>query len=388
MQAAAYEALAEIRKRKEWLTHKSPEPWGAMLVSDNTRVLYGRDPGRVEERYLANVFGTYRAILEEHLPVTVTCDWNITKEELAKQKVLVLPNAACLSDEQCAAIRGYVKNGGGLIASLDTSLCNEFGDTREDFQLADVFGAHHRGVIVAGDGRKEVDVNFAKGLDDAYWEKRKNVFDLRIPIADGPFADRKLQELVGLEPVTIKGPAARIVVDADAKSLSVAFPKGSDEAKNTSPAIISRQFGKGRVVYFAAGIDAGYYSYSYPYQRRLISQAIRWAASEPPPVEVQAPMCVQSTVFRQEKNGQQRLLIHLYNNVNTTAFHGLPNDDVPLREETLPIHDIRVTLHGYDIASVKLQPEEKELPLKTSGEETSLIVQQLDVHSIVVAELK
>jgi hypothetical protein len=388
MQAAAYEALTEVQKRKEWLTHKSPEPWGAMLLSDNTRVLYGRDPGRVEERYLANVFGAYRAILEEHLPVTVICDWNITPEELAKQKVVVLPNAACLSDKQCAAIRDYVKNGGGLVASLDTSLCNEFGDTREDFGLADVFGVHHRGVIVAGGGGKDVDVNFAKGLDDAYWEKRKNVFDLRIPFANGPLVDRKLQELVGLEPVTFKGPAAKIALKNDVKTLAVAFPKGSDEAKNTSPAIISHQFGKGRVVYFAAGIDAGYYSYSYPYQRRLLSQAMRWAADEPPPVDVQAPMCVHATTFRQEKNGKQRLLIHLYNDVNTTAFHGLPNDDVPLREETLPIHDIRVTLRGYEIASAKLQPEGKELTVTTDKNETSLVVPRLEVHSIVVVELK
>jgi hypothetical protein len=175
-------------------------------------------------------------------------------------------------------------------------------------------------------------------------------------------------------------------LENDAKTLAAAFPKGSDEAKNTSPAIISRQFGKGRVVYFAAGIDAGYYSYSYPYQRRLLSQAIRWAAGEPPPVEVQAPMCVHATAFRQEKNGKQRLLVHLYNDVNTTAFHGLPNDDVPLREETLPIHDIRVTLRGYDISRVTLQPEGKVLEVSTEGRESTVIVPRLDVHSIVVLE--
>lgn len=385
MQAAAYEALAEIQRRKEWLTHKSPQPWGAMLMSDNTRVFYGRESGQVEERYLANVFGTYRAILEEHLPVTVTCDWNLNAEELAKQKVLVLPNAASLSDEQCQAIREYVQNGGGLVASLDASLCNEFGDPREDFGLADVFGAHHRGVIVAGDGNKEVDVNFAKGLDAAYWERRKNVFDLRIK-NEAPFDDRKLQALVGFEPVTFKGPAAKVQLDDGVRTLAAIFPKGSDEAKKTSPAIIAREFGKGRVVYFAAGIDAAYYSYSYPYQRRLLSQAIRWAAAEPPPVEVQAPMCVHATTFRQEKDGKQRLLVHLYNDVNTTAFHGLPNDDVPLREETLPIHDIRVTLRGYDIARVTLQPEGKDLSMTTEGRETVVVVPRLDVHSIVVVE--
>ena len=46
---------------------------GAMLLSDNTRVFYGRSSGQVEERYLASVFGTFRTVIEEHLPVTTVC---------------------------------------------------------------------------------------------------------------------------------------------------------------------------------------------------------------------------------------------------------------------------------------------------------------------------
>ena len=41
--------------------------------------------------------------------------------------------------------------------------------------------------------------------------------------------------------------------------------------------------------------------------------------------------------------GRERLIVHLYSDLNTTAFHALPNDDVPLREEIVPIHDMKVT---------------------------------------------
>ena len=54
-------------------------------------------------------------------------------------------------------------------------------------------------------------------------------------------------------------------------------------------------------------------------------------------------MCVHSTVMRQATGGSERLVVHLYSDLNTTAFHALPNDDVPLREEVVPIRDIRVT---------------------------------------------
>jgi hypothetical protein len=386
MQAATDRALVEIGRRQEWLTHKRPEPWGAMVLSDNTRVFYGREAGKVEERYLGSVFGMYRAVLEEHLPVTLVCDWNLTPEDLAPYKVLVLPNTASLDKRQAAAIREFVRAGGGLVASLDTSLCDEFGEPRDKLALADVFGVQHAGPFVAeAMPQDRLDVNFAKGLDDEYWTKRANVFELRLA-ENSSLDDPRLGELVGREPVTFKGPAIRVRAEEGVQVLATAAPHNA-QGQNASPAIVARTFGKGRVVFFAAGIDAGYYSYAWPYQRVLLANAIRWAAAEPPPVEVIAPMCVQATVFRQQKDGRERLLVHLFNNVNTTAFHGLPNDDVPLREETLPIHDIRVSLRGYPAKEVRQQPEDKPLAIQQDGEAIVVTVPKLEVHSIVVVEL-
>ena len=399
MQKGAYDALAEVQRRKPWLTHKRPEPWGAMLLSDNTRTFYGRSSGQVEDRYLAHVFGTYRAILEEHLPVTVTCDWNLNADDLAGQKVLILPNAASLSDAQAAAIREFVKNGGGLVASLDTSLCDEFGDPRPDFALADVLGIHHGGPTNpankpgATDGAaqsaaatgSDLDINFARNLDDDYWLKRKNVFSLRVP-TDSVLSSDKLRELIGRDSVTFRGPLLNTRVSEGTSLAAQAAPHTTPDAAPT-PAIVTRQFGKGRVVYFAAGLDHAYYSYAYPYQRVLLANAIRWAANSTPPVEVEAPRCVHSTVFRQEKDGQTKLLVHLYNDVNTTAFHGLPNDDVPLREETLPIHDIQLSLHGYTIQRATQQPEARPLSMTVRGSSTVITVPRLEVHSVIVLDL-
>lgn len=399
MQKGAYDALAEVQRRKPWLTHKRPEPWGAMLLSDNTRTFYGRSSGQVEDRYLAHVFGTYRAILEEHLPVTVTCDWNLNADDLAGQKVLILPNAASMTDVQAAAIREFVRNGGGLVASLDTSLCNEFGDPRPDFALADVFGVHHSGSTKtattpgapdetaqsAAAARSDLDINFARNLDDDYWLKRKNVFALRVP-TDSVLSSDKLRELIGSASVTFKGPLLSMRISDGTSLAAQAAPHNLPDAAPT-PAIVTRQFGKGRVVYFAAGIDHAYYSYAYPYQRVLLANAIRWAANSTPPVEIGAPRCVQSTVFRQKKDGQTRLLVHLYNDVNTTAFHGLPNDDVPLREETLSIHDIRLSLRGFHIQRATQQPEARPLTLAIEGESTVITVPRLEVHSVIVLDM-
>ncbi|MBX3443822.1 MAG: ThuA domain-containing protein [Planctomyces sp.] len=388
LQPGADAALAELQRRKPWTTHKRPEPWGALVLSDNTRVFYGRESGLVEDRYLAHVFGCFRAVLEEHLPVTLACDWNLCDEDLSQHKVLVLPNTASLSDAQAAAIREYVRNGGGLVASLDVSLCDEFGDVRPDFALSDVLGvrAGQRAESTTAPA-EELDVNFARTLDAAYWQNRKSVFSLTLP-EDSPLGSETLRGLVGRDPVTFKGPLLEVTLaeSPETSLAATAVPHGESSAP-PRPAIVARTFGRGRVVYFAAGIDHANYMYSYPYQRVLLANAMRWAAGSPPPVEVRAPMCVHATTFRQTREGSERLLVHLFNDVNTTAFHALPNDDVPLREETIPIHDIEIALRGYAIRSAVQQPEGRTLEVERAGETASITVPRVDVHSVIVLEL-
>src|SRR5207302_7407110 len=129
--------------------------------------------------------------------------------------------------------------------------------------------------------------------------------------------------------------------------------------------------------------------YAYPYQRLVLQHAIAWAASGPPPMVVEAPMCVHTTLMRQERGGTERLIVHLFNDVNTTAFHALPTDDVPLREEVVPIHDVRVTFHPrYRFGKIHLEPEGRDLEAQPSPDGTAVVVPRLDVHSMVVAELE
>jgi len=373
----------ETRKRAPYLTRKEPEPWAAMVMSDNTNCFYGRDPKKDEERYLANVFGTFRTSIEEHLPMTVINDWNLNRKDLSKYKVLVLPNTACMDENQAAAIRQFVKNGGGLVASVDTSLYDEFGDQRKDFLLADVFGAHYQGVAV-GSAFLEMDVNFAKGVVGSYWDQKRSIFDFR-STAHPLFDTATLKEYLGNRSVVFKGPAASVTTDADAQVIGTMINR--ELGAKPTPSIVVRSYGKGKVVYMASGFDAAYYLYPYPYQRHLLAQAIRWAAPEQPRITVEAPMCVHSTFYRQKSAGE-RLTVHLYNDLNSSGNHAKPDDDVPLREEVVPIHDIKVTFKDYDITRVHLEPEGKNLRVTKTKDGAQVTVPKLEIHSIVVAELK
>jgi hypothetical protein len=385
LQQELYRCLDEVKRRKPWLTHKSPEPWAALLMSDNTRNFYGRSAGQVEERYMASVFGAFRAAQEEHLPTTVINDWNLNPKDLAPYKVLILPNAACLDDAQVAAVEQFVKQGGGLVASLDTSLFDEYGNPRKNFALGNVLGVEYQGLPAVATGKQDVDVNFAQAIGPDYWEKRKNIFDFRLD-ATGILNQGAMKTYVGAETVTFKGSALR-VVKKDPAAASVAVLRArSLEGAPELPAVVTRTYGKGRVAYFAAGLDSGYYLYAYPYQRLALKHAILWAAPEPPPVRVEAPMCVHATVMRQSKAGK-RLVVHLFSDLNTTAHHALPADDVPLREETVPIRDIRVSFSpSYKIGRVHLEPDGVTLKPVRSKTGIQVTVPRLEVHGMVVAE--
>jgi hypothetical protein len=294
-----------------------------------------------------------------------------------------------MDDAQTRAIDEFVKNGGGLVATLDASLFDEFGTPRSNFALADAFGVNYRGLISTDPSKADdLDVNFAKSIGPDYWEKRKNVFEFKQDTSS-ILNQGKMKLYVGDDSVTFKGPAVRVATkDASAKLLGTIRAKGVS-APVDYPAIISRTHGKGRVVYFATGFDAAYYLYSYPYQRLALKHAVEWAANSTPPVRVEAPMCVHTTVMRQTKDNAERLVVHLFNDANTTSNHAMPNEDVPLREESLPIHNIRVNFGpGYKLGRVHLEPEGKNLELKPSPDGGSyVIVPQLDIHAMVVGEL-
>jgi hypothetical protein len=387
LQDEVYSCLAEVERRKPWITHKRPEPWAALLLSDNTRNFYGRSAGQVEERYMAHVFGAFRATVEEHLPVAIVNDWNLNPTDLARYKVLILPNAACLDDAQTAATEGFVRAGGGLVATVDTSLFNEFGDPRANFSLAKVFGADYRGLPAAAAASQEVDVNFAKGIGPDYWEKRKNVFDFKQD-TQSLLNEGLMKTYVGDTQVTFKGAAVRVIPSGvQARVIGTLRGKSPDQPLEL-PAVVTNAFGRGRVVYLPAGFDASYYLYAYPYHRLVLKHAMQWAAAAPPPVTVTAPMCVHATTMRQQTGSAARLVVHLYSDLNTTAFHALPNDDVPLHEEVVPIHDIRVTFdRSYKLGRVHLEPEGKDLQLLDTPTGRQVVVNKLEIHSMVVAEL-
>jgi hypothetical protein len=84
--------------------------------------------------------GWYQALVESRIPLEMVHDRLLDPAHLAPYATVVLPNLAALSDTQCDQLRAFVKNGGNLIATYETSLYDEWGVHRSNFGLADRFG--------------------------------------------------------------------------------------------------------------------------------------------------------------------------------------------------------------------------------------------------------
>jgi hypothetical protein len=387
----------KVIEEREPFTHDAKSlKWAAMLVGESSRLLYGLPGARTEvplgswlgsgvdtpdigklapgERrmpaHMESSVGVFRALMEDHLPLDIVIEQDVEHLDTLRQyQVLILPNAACLSTKALATIRAFVQDGGGLVAMHESSLCDEFGDRREDFGLADVFGAHFKG----------------KEDFSARWPNYPKWTELYLGIAgpdlhaitDDPVVRSNYRR--GSDRVQYIGWMTNVEVTTGAAKLGRRL-----SAPAEWPFIVLNQAAPGRSAYFAADIGQAYFIAPYQYQRRLISNAVRWAAGKPSPVQVTAPLCVQAAFYTQ--NSGKRHVVHLLNEVNTSANRAIPENNPPQREETLPIAGIKVALDESKATSAFLEPGHQPLSLTKTATGVEATVPRLDIHAMVVFE--
>ncbi len=84
-----------------------------------------------------------QALIEGHVPFELVFDRHLA--DLTRYKVLVLPDAECLSDQQIAAIRGFVERGGSLVATGKAGLYDQWRRLRVTPGLAGLIDGQSSG---------------------------------------------------------------------------------------------------------------------------------------------------------------------------------------------------------------------------------------------------
>lgn len=387
-----------IQEREPWLQKSQAISYVGIVASEQTRTLHGR---AAMQAYFSHTLGAFRAFQEKHLPVRVLTENDLEDMDLQGIQVLVLPNVACLSDRAAEVVRRFVRAGGGLIATHETSLYDEHFQRRDDFALADLFHCQYRRSNVVG-----------QRIENLYLS-----LDKKHPITDSPVIQAKQANgwLVPGQPPA-KGPIALIASATEVEptqggdvvaTYNVNLPPERAAARH--PAIIAAAYGKGRVVYFPASIDKGMFFYPDAYMREMLAAAARWVAPEhPPELEVDGPLILTATYRLQRE--KRRIVVHLLNQASSWGQHSasqkiatLPRElgrqwgfaeqtelggTWPVREEVIPLTKIKVRCRTKEMTPKRalLAPAGIDLPLTPIAGGVEVTVDELTMHAMVVFE--
>jgi type 1 glutamine amidotransferase len=382
-----------LKQRDPWLVKSEALSYIGIVASEQTRTLYAQGALPV---YFSHTLGAFRALFEKHWPIRILTEYDLEDANLRGVRVLVLPNVACLSNRAVEVVRRFVRQGGGLVATYETSLYDANFQRRPDFALADLFHAKY----VASHPVQQRTDGLTLTLDSAH------------PIVADPIIlarqNTSWRNPDGPPPDT--GPLALVASATEVQALNGGEILARYHLPNRPdryPALIASSYGKGRVVYFPASVDKGMFFYPDAYMRQMLANACRWVAQEvPPPAEVEGPLILAATFRRQPE--QKRVVVHLLNHGSSWGMHsiyqklaplpeelqkqyGFPDQSElrgtwPIREEVIPIHDIRVICRVPGIRKATLQPGNRELPLQKIAGGVMVTVPKVEMHALVVFE--
>ena len=346
---------------EKYLRNESSLARVGLVYSQQTAWFCG---GKVEDHTL----GWYQALIEARIPFEMVHDRLLDAAHLSPFKTLILPNIAALSDAQCAQLRAFVERGGGLIATYETSLYDEWGVRRRDFGLADLFGVTFKG---ATDGpmqnsylRLESDPTTGKrhsllaGLEDA------------LRIINGT----RRVEVASTRPFL--HPPLTLIPSYPDLPMEKVYPR---VLKTTVPQVYLRELSPGRVVYFPWDIDRTFWEVLSVDHFKLLRNAVTWATNEDPPVTVTGPGVLDITVWRQEGS----ITVHLVNLTNPMMMKGPVRELIPISEQK-----VRVRLpDGTQAKKVRLLEAEKRPRVEHSGQYLSVTVPAILDHEVVAIDL-
>jgi hypothetical protein len=193
-------------------------------LTDFTKAMSAEKGGNLEEEF----YGFYDGLSRNHFPFDVLDEASL-KNDLSKYDLIIFPNAPCFKKEEADKVRDFVRNGGNIISTFETSLYDENGVKLDDFRLKDVFGIENAGNVF---GPLNYDYVSLKDIEHFSLKTIKQKFTYAPTYGLKLKAQEKAKVPVFFCKPLAGGYAGR--------------PEESD-----FPFIIENNYGKGRSIYFA-----------------------------------------------------------------------------------------------------------------------------------------
>lgn len=274
--------------------------------------------------------GWFDALSRSRVLFDIIDDTALTDGTLEAYELLILPGSSCMSASESEAIRLFVRSGGKLIATFDTSFYDEKGRRLAEPALADVIGTEH-----------------VQGI-------RINEFDhIEVNASQSLYA--------GMDQAML--PAARLGVECSIRKEASGSEFYREQqlsrycelpAVTTNPYIVQQSYGQGRSIYFTGNVDSFYCAYALPEYRKLLHNAV--VESIDTEVECRFESAVESVHLSMRRKGDA-VLIHLINYTGSMsrpidAVLPLRNIEIKLKADVNRIYSIRSLRSGGNLAGV------------------------------------
>lgn len=330
------EAYTFLAEHEELLKTQVQKPDVGIYYSKPSRDLFAKDEEKTDG-YGVFIKGVEGLLIEKHVQYTFCPDIDFCLDRIKHLKVLIIPNGACMPQIHIDTIMEYVKEGGGLVASYETSLYDEKGRSREDFGLKELFGCSFTGI------KKDTE-------HDCYQMVREEhailngINNTSLLVNDGttllcvPLKNEGYKSICTYVPIIPNQPPEKAWIW---------------DMKTEYPTVMAGHYGRGKVVYFSNQIDKLCYTNGHEDFTNIFFNAIDWVKSSAFTVDTNAPPSVHVTLTKNVENACECVL----SLVNITS---LPKR--PIRNLT-PVFDIKVkvVLEGRALKRHKVLRQEGEV---------------------------
>jgi hypothetical protein len=297
----------------------------------------------------------YYALLEGRFSFDLIHENDITSEGLTNYQTLILPNIALLSDEQVKSVEAFVNRGGSLLATFETGLYDEFGNLRNDFALSEIFDTH----LKPGYKKPFGQVFYAKLVDQH-------------PILED---FKSIEQVPGGEyfvPVTTTAPHLLDIVPPFPNGIPemvYPYPRKEIEEKKPvrdNPAIVVRQKGKSRLVYFPIDIDKNTWTRGSADLSKILQNAVRCITKDTLNISVEGEGYLEIFSWQTEPG----FALHLINYNNPNMTRASVREFFPIGEQKISM----LLPEGVKIREGRLLRSGKPLPLSQSGRKVDFII--------------
>jgi len=292
---------------------------------------YGRDNALT--RAILPYRGVVQALIRARIPYLPVHADHVDRDS-RNLSLLILPNLAAMSDSQLGMIRRFLESGGSLIATGETSLCDEWGDPRADFGLAEWLGVRSTGSHVGPNQLSSTEHSYLRLLPDlglnVYGPRAGEEPALSLPrhaVLDG-FESTNILPFGGrLEGIQVDSQADVLLTLIPAFPIYPPETSWMRETRTDLAALVVRTLGNGsRIAYLSADIDRKFAQHNLPDHGDLLANLFKWAAKDSIPLKVDGPGLVDCQLYRQA----DLLILHLVNLTSAGTWRSPVHELIPV----------------------------------------------------------